>query len=334
MAGVGCFCRGTMILTPAGEVPVEQLKVGDAVTTLSGAARPATWIGSGRTLATAANERSRPVIVRRDAIAEGVPSRDLYVTGCHSLYLDGVLIPAEFLVNGHSVVWDEATRVVEYYHIELQTHDVLVADGAPAESYKEEGNRDLFLNNDGRVVSAEETEWFAPVHTCGPVAETVWRRLLQRSGFECPPLIGFEPPPLTSDPDLHLVADGERVDAEVVENGAYRFCLEKGPVELRIVSRSARPIDIGRSNDLRRLGVAILSIELRGASGTMTLSPDSSELSQGFHGAEVWGGRWTDGDALLLSPAFDGPFELVLTVGGEMEYPLAEAGDTGLRDAA
>jgi hypothetical protein len=156
----------------------------------------------------------------------------------------------------------------------------------------------------------------------------------QRSGFECPPLIGFEPPPLTSDPDLHLVADGERVDAEVVENGAYRFCLEKGPVELRIVSRSARPIDIGRSNDLRRLGVAILSIELRGASGTMTLSPDSSELSQGFHGAEVWGGRWTDGDALLLSPAFDGPFELVLTVGGEMEYPLAEAGDTGLRDAA
>ncbi|HXO00635.1 MAG TPA: Hint domain-containing protein, partial [Stellaceae bacterium] len=141
---IPCFCRGTLILTPGGEVPVEQLKAGDRVTTLSGAARPVTWVGSGRSLITPANEQSRPIIVRRDALGDGVPSRDLYVTGGHALYLDGVLIPAEFLVNHRSIRWDDRAQEVSVYHIELDTHDILLANGAPAESYRDDGNRWLF----------------------------------------------------------------------------------------------------------------------------------------------------------------------------------------------
>ena len=334
-----CFCRGTLILTPSGEVPVEQLKIGDLVTTLSGAARPVTWIGSGRSLITPANEQSRPVIVRRGALGDGVPSRDLYVTGGHSLYVDGVLIPAEFLVNGRSVVWDAAARVVEFYHVELPSHDVLIADGAPAESYKEDDNRDQFHNADRPAVAAKESAWFAPVQTKGPVVDAVWRRLLARSGFTCPTL--------TADPDLHLIADGERVDAEVdvqaAGDGVYRFRLERAPAgDLRIGSRGASPAEIGRNPDRRRLGVAIRSLVLRGASlhgaeRTTTLPYDWPWLRQGFHQAEAWGARWTDGDALVPNRVFRGyagALEIVVTTGGEMQYPLADAGNIGLRDAA
>jgi antigen 43 len=333
--GIPCFCRGTLILTPGGEVPVEQLKIGDRVLTLSGEARPVTWIGSGRSLITAANEGSRPVIVRRDAIADGVPSRDLYVTGGHSLYLDGVLIPVEFLVNDHSVVRDEAARVVEFYHIELPTHDVLIADGAPAESYKEDGNRDQFHNTDRPVSATGETEWFAPVHTTGPVVDAVWRRLLGRSGFACPTL--------TTDPDVHLIADGERIDGEEAGGGVYRFQLERAPLDdLRIVSRSACPADIARNPDTRRLGVAICSIVLRGATlsgahSMTTLPHDWPWLRQGFHEAEEWGARWTDGDARIpdrVFRRFDGAFEVVLNLGGAMQYPVAEPDALSLRRAA
>jgi len=161
--GPTCFCRGTMILTAAGEAPVERLRVGDTVTTSAGTEKPIAWIGSGGSVITAQNGHCRPIIVRQNAIADGVPKRDLYLTKARSLYVDGALIPVEHLINGHSVLWDAIAGVVEYYHVELPEHDVLIADGAPAESYKEDGNRDLFRNTTESVVAA--TDWFAPVLT-------------------------------------------------------------------------------------------------------------------------------------------------------------------------
>jgi hypothetical protein len=221
----------------------------------------------------------------------------------------------------------------------LPSHDVLIADGAPAESYKEDDNRDQFHNTDRPAVAAKKSAWFAPVQTDGPVVDAVWRRLLARSGFTCPTL--------TADPDLHLIADGERVDAEVdvqaAGDGVYRFRLERAPAgDLRIGSRGASPAEIGRNPDRRRLGVAIRSLVLRGASlhgaeRTTTLPYDWPWLRQGFHQAEAWGARWTDGDALVPNRVFRGyagALEIVVTTGGEMQYPLADAGNIGLRDAA
>jgi len=138
---IPCFCRSTRILTERGEVPVEDLAVGDRVTTVSGIMRPIVWIGVGRDLVTCRNSLARPIIVRRGALADDVPRRDLYLTHGHALYVDGVLIPVENLVNHRSILWDRAARVVEYYHIELAGHEVVFADGAPAETYHDDGNR-------------------------------------------------------------------------------------------------------------------------------------------------------------------------------------------------
>ena len=119
-----------MILTDKGEAPVEELAVGDHVINLAGVAKPIRWIGIGRDLVTHRNSLARPIIVRQGGLADNVPHRDLYLTHGHALYLNGALIPVENLVNHCSILWDETARVVEYYHIEIEGHDVLVANGA------------------------------------------------------------------------------------------------------------------------------------------------------------------------------------------------------------
>jgi hypothetical protein len=309
-----CFMRGTMILTPNGEVPVEKLAIGDLVTTLEGESRPIVWVGKGRSLVTPKNPGARPVIVRQNALADGIPSRDLYLTKAHSLYLDDVLIPVEFLINDHSVLWDDNSRVVEYYHLELPAHGVLIANGAASESYKDDDNRDTFLNAD-RPAGIAKSDWFAPVISRGPVVDAVWRRLFERSGKFMPTL--------TTNPDLHLLADGIRIDAQP---GTSKFVLNRAPFELRLVSRSASPQSIGRSSDPRQLGVAVRSLRLDNAELSITLSFASRLLDEGFHPAEdTQKLRWTNGDAAIPTRAliaFEGAFEITLELAEAMEYPV------------
>jgi hypothetical protein len=137
-----CFCAGTLIGIQGGEVPVEHLAVGDTVQTWAGGTRRVTWIGVGKVLVTRGRRSAAtPVIVRKGALADNVPARDLHVTKGHSLLIDDVLIPVEFLVNHRSILWDDRAQEVSLYYVELDRHVVLVADGAPAESYRDDGNR-------------------------------------------------------------------------------------------------------------------------------------------------------------------------------------------------
>ena len=74
------------------------------------------------------------MIVRKGALADNVPHRDLRVTKGHSLFISDVLIPVEFLVNHRSILWDDRTREIEIYHIELPRHGVLIAEGKADEA--------------------------------------------------------------------------------------------------------------------------------------------------------------------------------------------------------
>ena len=132
-----CFATGTMIATPGGEVAVETIRAGDLVTTLSGDARRVIWVGSRR-VDLARHPRPdtvRPVRIAAGAFDENVPSRDLILSPDHAVHAAGVLIPSKLLVNGTTVaVLDQPS--VTYHHVELEHHDVLLANGllTPAEA--------------------------------------------------------------------------------------------------------------------------------------------------------------------------------------------------------
>jgi hypothetical protein len=312
-----CFLAGTLIATPAGETRVEALSVGDMVCTASGAVRPIAWIGTGAVLATPGRrDAATPVVVSRGALGRHVPYHDLRVTKGHSFYVDGVLIPVEFLVNHRTIYWDDRAQEVALYHIELETHDVLLANGAPAESYRDDGNRWLFRNaNSGWHLPPKPP--CAPVLTGGPAVDAAWRRLLDRAGPR--PLL-----PTTDDPDLHLLVDGRRMDATRVRGMVHSFLLRARPESVRIVSRTGVPQELGTVRDPRPLGVALQQIVLIRGGRMRSVGADSTLLTQGFHDYEPDDGiRWTNGDAALPASLFDdatGPTELALRLGGTTSY--------------
>jgi hypothetical protein len=310
-----CYLAGTHILTPAGEVLVETLRAGDLVTTASGVPRPLRWIGFGRTLVTPRNrDRATPVVVRRHALSEFVPHRDLYITRGHSLYLDGALIPVEELVNHRSIAWVEEARVVEYYHLELDSHDVVVAEGAAAETYREDANCPVFLNATTRPATPPVPP-YAPVLHDHPTVKQVWRRLSDRAGR-----LDLT---LTDDPDLHLLVDGTRLDAEAVAGRVWRFRLPEPAAALRIVSRSAIPSMLGVAQDQRRLGVALRRIVLEHPDSRVELDWDAHCLGAGFHAPEpAERHRWTNGEAALPPMPLPAGTIVELHITGGVQYPL------------
>jgi Hint domain-containing protein len=145
-----CFLDGTGILTPRGEVPVEELTIGALVETLSGPL-PVKWIGRRRYNKAASSswhQSVAPIRVARFALHDQYPHRDLYLSPGHSLFVDDVLIPVKHLVNDSSIMRAEMDdrEVIEYFHVELESHEVIFAEGAPAETLLVTDGREGFAN--------------------------------------------------------------------------------------------------------------------------------------------------------------------------------------------
>jgi hypothetical protein len=144
-----CFMTGTQILTPAGEVVVESLKVGDLVITSDGRSVPVRWIGRQTVASVFADELSYPVRIRAGAFEENVPSRDLLVSHEHALLVDGVLVQAGALVNGTSIVREfNVPNAFVYYHVEVEDHSLILAENTPAETFVDNVDRVRFDNWD------------------------------------------------------------------------------------------------------------------------------------------------------------------------------------------
>jgi hypothetical protein len=300
---IPCFAAGTQILTDAGEVAVEALRIGEQVALWGGGFAAVTWTGR-RTVEIGTHawpDLVRPVRVRAGALAEGVPHRDLLLSPEHALAIEDVLVPVGLLVNGRSIVQERGGDRITYVHVALPAHAVLLAEGAPAESYLDLGHRRTFEEEAGamdphtRFASPVAAAGCAPRIEDGPLLEAVRARLSARATE----IIAMEE---TTDSDLHLLADGRVIRAAP---DGLRFDLPAGTREVRIVSRACCPAASPSvcAGDRRMLGVALFAIRLRGAGGGEVEVPmQDASLWRGFHAVERVGGvayRWTDGDAVL-----------------------------------
>ncbi len=186
---VTCFLAGTAILGPAGEVAVERLRVGDMVMTQTDDGlrlEPVRWIGR-RQVDPARHPRPRdvlPVRVRRGAFGDGLPRRDLFLSPNHAVFADDVLIPVRYLVDGDGIRQLSSAGRITYFHIELDHHSVVLAEGLPCESYLETGGRRMFEN--GGVPLALHADFtalawdalgYAPLVVTGPKLLAVRSRL-------------------------------------------------------------------------------------------------------------------------------------------------------------
>ena len=148
-----CFLRGTRILTSKGEARIEDLRIGDLVVTARGETMPIKWIGRSCFKKGSARpwpESVQPIRVSRFAIDDQTPHADLYLSPGHALYIEGSLIPVKYLVNGRSITpaMPEGMDSIEYFQIELETHEVIFAEGTPVETFLVTVDHEGFTNRE------------------------------------------------------------------------------------------------------------------------------------------------------------------------------------------
>jgi phospholipase/lecithinase/hemolysin len=261
LLAASCFSEGTLIATQSGAKPVEALQAGDCVVVRDGVAKVG-WIGRRHVQLAGWAQRSlaQPVRIPAGAVGAGMPARDLWLSPEHAVFLDGVLVPARALCGCGSIAVDPALDEVTYYHIALDRHDIVLAEGLACESWLDTGNRAMFEN--------APVDGAAPSVPCAERVEGGVRLDLIRQGI------------------------GGMATQEVELGGAgiHEVTIAPGTGAIRLASA------VGKApGDRRRLGAAVSAVAIDGEK----LGLDDARLASGFHAPEgAW--RWTDGAALLM----------------------------------
>lgn len=319
--GDACFLAGTFIRAQYGMVRVEDIMPGDLVYGLghnnTWQLRQVTWVGK-QTATVAAYKHDDlagyPVCIRRNAIDEGVPFADLYVTSEHCMFFDDYFVPIRMLVNGKTIFYDRSFTTYEYYHIELEKHSVIAANGALSESYLDTGNRHYFtsksiINTASTRVKSWDRDAAAMLITKRGGVEAIFNALDQRADRMSVALI--EPKKeRTNNPDVYLVTDkGGKIAPVRVTDKEVLFELPSVIKNVRLMSRTYRPCDVwGPHHDNRHdYGILVGDIIIHQEQEKYKLNTHLSgkELSgwlPQFHSRA----RWTSGNALIpLKPEED-----------------------------
>jgi Hint domain len=298
------IATGTLIATPVGDMPVETLRAGDEVLAFEDGqrvAQPLRWVG--RLMVDLARHpspgRAAPVRIAAGALAPDLPARDLLLSPDHAVLLGGALVQAQALRNGATVAQDMAPERRIYAHLELPRHGMLLAEGMPAESYLDTGNRSQFATGRparglapdlaGAPSAAALAVWkargYAPVRLDRATIFPLHAAVRERAGA-----LGWS---LTGDPALSVLADDVAVPLARFAPDHFQARLPAGTRFVRLVSRCFVPADLdARVQDRRPLGIAVRGLRLAGRA----LPPTA--FGRGWHLSEPeW--RWTNGDARL-----------------------------------
>jgi hypothetical protein len=288
-----CFARGTAILTPSGYRPVEYLSAGDPVITGNGAIQPIIWAGQHTAdLAIHPNPSAlQPISITAGALAPGVPRRTLRVSPDHAILLTGALIPAKLLVNGATITQEHDCLAVTYHHLELSRHDIILAEGAPCETYLDTGNRAGFSVANSWPVRPKRWDRDA----CAPLVTTGTRLQQARRALHTIAIAqGFAP---KHSPSIAVWVEDTLIPPD--HSGSFPLPPRHNN---RAIIRSPRFVPAHfdpASEDRRNLGIALTAIRTK----QHRFNPDAL-ADAGFHPRSPGDpARWTDGDATIRIPA-------------------------------
>lgn len=312
--GDACFLAGTFIRTQQGMKRIEDIVPGDLVYSLTHnniwQLRQVIW--AGRQTATVAAYKpddlsGYPVCIRKNAFEEGVPFADLYVTAEHCMFFDDCFVPIRLLVNGKTIFYDRSFTTYEYYHIEIEEHSIIAANGALSESYLDTGNRHYFTSQAlSHVASSGIKNWNK---------DAAARLITQRGGVKAifdqlncrADQLSIQPvgqkQERTSNPNLYLITDDRSkiIPTEVTDKEVL-FELPSTVKNVRLISKTYRPCDVlGSFVDNRHvLGVMV---------GNVSVSSETQKQNIDVHlsGGDLSGwlpqsqpnARWTSGNALI-----------------------------------
>lgn len=358
-----CFLAGSLIDTPEGPRKVEDLKRGDMILTYDPATgqtlpQPITWTGKDQVQINTSlpmDMAGYPVRIKKDALADGIPSSDLLITAEHCLFLEGRFVPARMIVNGRSIYFDTADHApsgtkrthgsrYDIFHIETETHSIIVSNGVLTESYLDTGNRHGFLQNgqnpNKNVIdydfSAKPLSWqndaAAPLDTTQDFVAPLHHNLLERAdALQFPIQHSYKAEAVSDDPAFQLITDkGTVLHEQRMTNGYKIFSIPAGTEHLVLTSRTGRPYDIHGPfvDDRRPLGLLVGEILYFHSGQSITVDAHlTNETLDGWFDLEQEAMRWTDGAAMLPLPSstyenISGMGLLAIKVLASGPYPL------------
>ena len=308
---VTCFATGTLIrvMREAGpaDIAVEALAVGDIAITSSGEHRQIRWVGhrTHRLQGTLQPRAAWPVRVAAHAFGDTRPDRDLYLSPGHSVcvtVIDEALIPVQELVNGSTIAYAEMDEIT-YWHVELETHDILLANNLPAESFLEMGANRALIDDAAapdlplEVLQRTHADFCRPLVDGGPLLAVLRQRLEERAER-----LGW-----TQSQEIGLCCTaGKQELAPIVRGGEAFVALPPGEDSVTLRCRMMNPALLGGC-DARRLGLAVYALEMMDAGGEVrALDLDSPDLAACFHGGErveQQHYRWSAGDIVVPGSA-------------------------------
>jgi hypothetical protein len=278
-----------------------------------------------------------PVRIQRGAFDSNVPHTDLLLSPDHAIFVDGKLICARQLINGATIRQEFDWTVADYCHVELDQHAILLAEGLPAESYIDSGNRGFFENSGAPLVLhpdlTDETDHpTREAGSCMPFVwdearvQPVWQRLADRAAAIGQP--GLQRV-TTTEANLRLRASNcERNRGKPIyaDSTLVIFVLPRGAREVRLLSRAQSPTEVRPwLEDRRRLGICVKRMVLRSMNELREIPMDHPDLTAGWWDVERDGqvmSRWTNGEATVPLPEMDGDVMLEVHLAGEMIYAL------------
>ncbi len=152
-----CFCAGTRLAAEDGEIEVQDVVPGTRLRLADGRVAEVRWLGVSRVSTVFADPlRAFPIRIAAGALGDNLPVRDLLVSPDHAMFLDGILVQASALVGCPGITREhDVPEAFNYYHVELEAHELLLAEGAPTESFVDNIDRMNFHNWDERSAPVE-----------------------------------------------------------------------------------------------------------------------------------------------------------------------------------
>ena len=177
---IPCFVRSTVIKCKHGNIPVEDIRVGDKIATADNGYQTVRWVGS---TTVPAMGKLAPITFRKGALGN---TRDLKVSPQHRMLVTGWkvellfgeaegLVPAKSLVNGDTIFWSNG-GTVEYFHIMFDQHELIWAEGILSESFYPDS---MFVEYFHRETLSEFKELFPERGKSGTPAQDFVRPILR-----------------------------------------------------------------------------------------------------------------------------------------------------------
>lgn len=309
-----CFLKGTLIETSDGYRCIEDIQPGDKVKTfhMDEDFQEVVWVGNKHVRVH--DKDIYPIRIKKNALADGLPFMDLFITPEHCLFHENALLPARLLVNGSSIQLDMTKKNYEVFHLQTIKHAIIKANGLYVETFLDTGHKHIFdsdktLLSNG-VITLENYRKTAPLYPVFPI-EKCAKRIKEYYFYlknRAEKTLGLPNvmtnPQLVPDADLRLVLDHNREIYPVkCKKGVYYFLLSPFNRSIIISSRYARPVDVVGPyvDDRRYLGVLVGKIFLYDRFKEYNITSHLCENAlTGWHDREeAVEARWTNGAGVL-----------------------------------